>query len=108
MSHLHKERAPTRLWSVGRVEAWGLIFGITSAVLWVAIGLWNGLAAVLGLALVLTALCGATVLAASLADMFRGPSRGRPVRTIRRFDLVLGTLLTLVPLYGLFVIWPEL
>lgn len=97
-----------RPWSVARAESWGIALAILSAVLWVAIGWWDPLAAILGISLALTAMCGAFVLAVSFADLLRGPSRGRPVRVIRTFDLVLGALLTFPPLYGLFVIWPEL
>jgi uncharacterized membrane protein HdeD (DUF308 family) len=54
--------------------------------------------------LVLTILCGASILLISLVDAHKR-QRGDLVRPIRVFDLAMGTVLVLPPAYGLWRIW---
>lgn len=54
--------------------------------------------------LLLTLLCGASILLISLIDA-HARQRGERVRPIRMFDLAMGTLLAVLPAYGLYRIW---
>jgi hypothetical protein len=58
-------------------------------------------------ALLLTLLCGGSILWITLQDM-RTRGRGGRIRPIRAFDVAAGALLTLPALYGLWLIRPEL
>jgi hypothetical protein len=90
-------------WTVMRATVTGLGFGLAAlllaifaesrAALWIYAGL-----------LILTMVCGASILLISLIDA-HARQRGDRVRPIRMFDLAMGALLVLPPGYGLYRIW---
>jgi hypothetical protein len=86
-------------WTVQRAEAVGIGVGLAAFLLAqfaegrTAIFVYAGL-------LVLTLLCGASILLISLVDAHKR-QRGERVRPIRMFDLAMGTVLVLPACYGL-------
>ena len=96
-------KGPLAGWTVQRAEVTGIGIGLVAllvsafaesrALLWVYAGL-----------LLLTLVCGASILLISLVDSHQR-QRGERVRPIRMFDLAMGALLVLPPGWGLYRIW---
>lgn len=99
-------KGPLAGWTVQRAAIMGFGFGLLAlllaifaqgrTMLWVYAGV---------LALVLA--CGASILLISLIDA-HARQRGERVRPIRMFDLAVGALLTALPAFGFYRIWPLL
>ena len=90
-------------WTTQRAALTGFGFGLAAllisafaesrTMLWVYAGL-----------LALTLICGASILLILLRDV-HARQRGDRVRPIRMFDLAIGTVLVLLPGWGLYRIW---
>ena len=93
-------------WTVMRATVVGLFLGLLALLLATFAESRTLLVAYAGL-LVLTMVCGASILLISLIDA-HARQRGERVRPIRMFDLAMGALLVLPPGYGLWKIWPLL
>lgn len=93
-------------WTVQRAEVAGIGFGLASFLLSQFAERKPALLIYAGL-LVLTILCGASILLISVMDA-HARQRGDRVRPIRMFDLAMGTLLVLPAGYGLYRVWPLL
>ena len=90
-------------WTVMRATVTGLFLGLL-ALLLATFAESRTLLIIYGCLLVLTMVCGASILLISLIDQ-HARQRGARVRPIRMFDLAMGTLLVLPPGYGLYRIW---
>lgn len=93
-------------WTVMRATIVGLFLGLL-ALLLATFAQSRALLLVYAGLLVLTMVCGASILLISLIDA-HARQRGDRVRPIRMFDLAMGALLVLPPGYGLWKIWPLL
>ena len=93
-------------WTVMRATVSGLFLGLL-ALLLATFAESRALLLVYAGLLVLTMVCGASILLISLIDA-HARQRGERVRPIRMFDLAMGALLVLPPGYGLYKIWPLL
>jgi hypothetical protein len=98
-----QKKGPLAGWTVQRAEITGLGFGLAAFMM---AQFAEGRTALLIYAalLVLTILCGASILLISLMDA-HARQRGDLVRPIRMFDLAMGALLVLPASYGLYRIW---
>jgi len=99
-------QGPLAGWTVQRAEVVGIGFGLVAFAVAAFAESRTALLIYAGL-LVLTILCGASILLISLVDAHRR-QRGDLVRPIRMFDLAMGAVLVLPPAYGLWRIWPLL
>jgi hypothetical protein len=78
-------------WTLSRVSGLGFTAGLAALLLWPFFGgheeslFWP-----LGLAAALAGLCGLSVLLITLLDMLFHRRRGRRIRPVRAFDIVLG------------------
>lgn len=99
-------KGPLAAWTVQRAEVTGIGFGL-AALLVAAFAESRTAILIYAALLVLTVLCGASILLISLIDGHKR-QRGDLVRPIRMFDLALGAALVLPPAYGLWRIWPFL
>jgi hypothetical protein len=93
-------------WTILRAEAAGIGFGL-AAFLLAQFAESRGAMLVYAGLLLLTMVCGASILLISLIDS-HARQRGERVRPIRMFDLAMGALLVLPAGYGLYRIWPFL
>lgn len=93
-------------WTVQRAAMTGFCFGLAAIALAAFASSRTGLLVYAGL-LVLTILCGASILLISLHDA-RARERGESVRPIRMFDLAMGSLLVLPASIALYRVWPLL
>ena len=93
-------------WTVMRATVTGLFLGLL-ALLLATFAENRALLLVYAGLLVLTMVCGASILLISLIDA-HARQRGERVRPIRMFDLAMGAFLVLPPGYGLYKIWPLL
>jgi hypothetical protein len=95
-------------WTTQRAAGVGIVAGLAAMLLAVVIQTWpEGLFYPYAVLLLLTAICGVSILWITVMDMrIRGTS-GR-MRPIRGFDLALGFVLLIPALYGLWLIAPEL
>ncbi len=95
-------------WTIQRASGVGVVCGIAAILI---AGLFRtlpeGLLHFYALLLALTALCGASVLWITAADMRTRGTSGR-MRPIRGFDAALGLALLLPSLYALSLVWPQL
>ena len=83
-------------WTIPRASGIGVVAGLASVLLWQAYVAWQEPVRVAYLAaLAVTALCGLTILLLTAADLVFHRRRGRRIRPVRAFDIVLGLLLTL-------------
>ena len=95
-------------WTIQRATVAGILFGLTALLLSSALdNLPDEILYLYALLLVLTALCGASVLWITAADMRARGTSGR-MRPIRGFDAALGLALLLPAFYALSLVWPEL
>ena len=81
-----------RLWTIPRAEGVGTLAGLCALLLWPVFAAGEGAKPVFAAALALTALCGVSILLATLADLARR-RRGRSLRPVRSFDVAAGLLL---------------
>jgi drug/metabolite transporter (DMT)-like permease len=89
-------------WTIPRASGIGVVAGLASILLWQAYAAWQEPVRTAYLvALAVTLLCGATVLLLTAADMMFHRRRGRRIRPVRAFDIVLGLLLTLPTIVAL-------
>lgn len=84
------------LWTIPRASGIGVVAGLVSVLLWQAYVAWQEpvrlpYVAALGV----TAFCGITILLLTVADIIFHRRRGRRIRPVRAFDIVLGFMLTL-------------
>ena len=93
-------------WTIMRATVAGLFLGLLALLLATFAESRTMLLVYAGL-LILTMVCGASILLISLIDA-HARQRGERVRPIRMFDLAMGALLVLPPGYGLYKIWPLL
>ena len=93
-------------WTVQRAEVTGIGIGLVALLVSAFAESRTMLLAYAGL-LVLTILCGASILLISAVDGHKR-QRGDLVRPIRMFDLAMGAALVLPPAYGLWRVWPLL
>jgi hypothetical protein len=94
--------APLGWWTIRRSTGVGVVAGLCSILLWPVFAAWQEPFHIPYLAaLAVTLFCGLSILAISLADRLFRPARGESVRPIRIFDVALGILLTLPPLWAL-------
>ena len=93
-------------WNVQRATVTGLGLGL-AAVLLSAFAEGRTMLWVYAALLLLTMICGASILLISLVDSHQR-QRGERVRPIRMFDLAMGALLVLPAGWGLYRIWPLL
>jgi hypothetical protein len=95
-------------WTIQRASGAGVVCGIAAILI---AGLFRSPSQSLlyfyALLLAATALCGASVLWITAADMRTRGTSGR-MRPIRGFDAALGLALLLPALYALSLIWPQL
>lgn len=99
-------KGPLAAWNVQRATVTGFGFGL-AALLLSAFAESRPMLLVYAGLLLLTLVCGASILLISLVDS-HARQRGARVRPIRMFDLAMGALLVLPPGYGLWRIWPLL
>jgi hypothetical protein len=98
-----------KAWTIGRATGAGAIAAGASLLLWALFTAWpERLLWPLAIALAVTAFCGLSILWITARDMSLGPKRGVMLRAIRGFDVALGLLLAVPPLYVLSWLWPEL
>ena len=97
-----------RRWTTQRATGVGTVAGLAALLLAVVIRTWPEalLYPYAGL-LLLTILCGASILWITAIDMRTRGTSGR-MRPIRGFDLALGFVLLIPALYGFWLIAPEL
>ena len=99
---------PLRVWTLSRASGTGIVAGLAAILL---AGLFDtgrgALLDVYAALLVLTALCGASILWITALDMRARGTSGR-MRPIRGFDAALGLALLLPSLYALSRVWPAL
>lgn len=83
-------------WTIPRASGIGVVAGLASILLWQAYVAWHEPVRGFYLAaLAITALCGVTILLLTAADVLFHRRRGRRIRPVRAFDVVLGLLLAL-------------
>ena len=83
-------------WTIPRASGLGVVAGLVSVLLWQAYVAWQEPVRLPYLAaLAITALCGASILLLTAADMLFHRRRGRRIRPVRAFDIALGLLLAL-------------
>ena len=99
-------KGPLAGWTVQRAEVTGIGLGLAALLVSAFAESRTAILAYTSL-LVLTILCGASILLISLVDAHLR-QRGELVRPIRMFDLAMGAVLVLPPAYGLWRIWPLL
>ena len=99
-------RGPLSGWTIQRATVTGIGFGL-AAFLLANFAEGRTMRLVYAGLLVLTIICGASVLLILLRDA-HARQRGDRVRPIRIFDLTMGVLLVLPAGYGLVRIWPFL
>ena len=99
-------KSPLAGWTVQRAEVIGIGIGLVALLVSAFAESHMALLIYAGL-LVLTILCGASILLICAVDSHKR-QRGDLVRPIRMFDLAVGTVLLLPPAYGLWRIWPLL
>jgi hypothetical protein len=81
-------------WTMGRATGTGVVAGLLALLLWPAYAAWpDAVLLPFTLLLLIAALCGLSILAATAIDLVRRGDRGRRVRPLRAFDLVVGLLL---------------
>ena len=110
MSKFRRAPQPTGLkrWTIQRATAVGALAGLGAVVLAAIIRSWpEGLLYPYVGLLILTAVCGASILWITAIDMRDRGTSGR-MRPIRGFDLAIGIALLIPAVYGLSVIAPEL
>ena len=90
-------------WTIQRATVTGLGFGML-ALLLAAFAQGRPMLWVYAGVLLVTLVCGASILLISLIDA-HARQRGDRVRPIRMFDLAMGAILTLLPGFGLYRIW---
>lgn len=95
--------------TVPRATALGAGAGLAAIAMWLAMALApRGFVVPYVAALLVTALCGAYILIATLYDTMRNPRRGVRIRPIRFFDVAVGLLLLLPSLWALTPFLPAL
>jgi len=99
-------QSPLAAWNVQRATVTGFGFGLAALFL-AAFAQGRALLWVYTALLLLTMVCGASILLISLIDAHQR-QRGERVRPIRMFDLAMGALLVLPAGWGLYRIWPLL
>ena len=88
-------------WTQSRATGWGILAGLAALALWPVYATAQGvLIYVFTLALIVTALCGLSLLVMTLIDI-RNRQRGIRMRAFRIFDVVAGLLLALPSLMAL-------
>ena len=96
-------KGPLAGWTVQRAEVTGIGIGLAALLVAAFAESRTAILIYAGL-LVLTILCGASILLISLVDAHKR-QRGDLVRPIRMFDLAMGAVLVLPPAYGLWRVW---
>ena len=97
-----------RRWTTQRATGVGTVAGLAALFLAVVIRTWpEALLYPYASLLILTMLCGASILWITAIDMRTRGTSGR-MRPIRGFDLALGFVLLIPALYGFWLIAPEL
>ena len=100
--------APLRRWTIQRASGVGVVCGLVAILI---AGLFStsraGLLYPYAALLVVTALCGASILWITAFDIRDRGTSGR-MRPIRGFDLAFGFALLLPSLYALSLVWPLL
>ena len=94
-------------WTASRAALWGIAIGLLALLAGMLLRSWPDLLYPYALLLVLTLLCGGSVLWLTLWDM-RTRGRGGRMRPIRAFDAAIGAALVLPACYGLWLIAPAL
>ncbi len=106
--HHHQPAGLLGRWTIQRASGVGVVCGVAAILV---AGLFSTSADRLlypyALLLAVTALCGASVLWITAADMRSRGTSGR-MRPIRGFDAAIGLALLLPALYALSLVWPEL
>ncbi|HEV2748183.1 MAG TPA: hypothetical protein VGW34_12900 [Allosphingosinicella sp.] len=88
-------------WTISRASGTGVTAGLAALLLWPAYAAWQDpLRAAYVAALALTAFCGVSILVITAADILRH-RRGRRLRPVRAFDVLLAILLALPSLLAL-------
>lgn len=90
-------------WTVLRAEVTGIGLGLLALLVSAFAESRTAILIYAGL-LVLTILCGASILLISAVDAHKR-QRGDLIRPIRMFDLAMGAALVLPPAYGLWRVW---
>lgn len=96
-------KGPLSGWTVQRAEVTGIGLGLLALLVSAFAESRTAILIYAGL-LVLTILCGASILLISAIDAHKR-QRGDLVRPIRMFDLAMGAVLVLPPAYGLWRVW---
>ena len=97
-----------RGWTLQRATGAGIVAGLAALLTSMIIEAWpEGLLYPYVALLLVTALCGASVLWITATDMRDRGTSGR-MRPIRGFDVAVGVALLLPSLYALRLVWPEL
>lgn len=96
-----------RGWTLQRATSIGIVAGITALLTAAIIDVWpEGLLYPYAALLLVTALCGVSILWITATDMrVRGTSSR--MRPIRGFDVAVGLALLLPSLYALQLVWPQ-
>jgi hypothetical protein len=95
-------------WTIQRATVAGIAFGLAALLLSMLVRSWpGGMLYLYVLLLMLTVVCGASILWITLQDV-RTRGRGGRIRPIRAFDVAAALVLTAPALYALSLIWPEL
>ncbi|WP_324750450.1 hypothetical protein SH591_02935 [Sphingomonas sp. LY54] len=97
----------TGLWTLRRATGIGVAAGLAALVLWPVYAAWQEAVRLPYVAaLALSAFCGLSILAFTAIDLVQHRKRGRRLRPIRVFDLVLALLLAVPPLLVLEALRP--
>ena len=94
-------------WTIQRASNFGILFGIAAVLVAGLLGTRAPILYPYAVLLVVTALCGASILWITAFDMRARGTSGR-MRPIRGFDVALGLLLLVPSLYALSLIRPQL
>ena len=91
-----------RSWTITQATHVGLIAGLLALILWPAYAIFqNPLRLPFAASLAAIAFCGLSILAITIADLLFHRARGRRLRPIRVFDIVLGVSMILLGLITL-------
>ena len=91
-----------RSWTITQAMQIGLVAGLLALILWPAYAIFQDpLRLPFAASLAASAFCGLSILAITITDLLFHRARGRRLRPIRVFDIVLGVSMTLPGLMAL-------
>jgi hypothetical protein len=94
-------------WTASRATIWGIALGLLALLAGILMRSWPGALYPYAILLLLTLICGGSILWLTLWDV-RTRGRGGRMRPIRAFDAAMGAALVLPAGYGLWLIAPVL